>query len=407
MRRWWRGRGWAAIAAFVFLAACASPAPSASQGPSPSGSESPSASRSPSLAIAWELVNVESLDTPGDLVIEDAYAGPTRVVITGQITGQAADPIGHPEPRAWYSDDGRTWYRSQIELGGADSPLAFDIRTIFVAGDRLYGFGDGFANAGSDQMLSVLFESTDGGATWAQVSNAVLPSGGLVRDVVAGGPGYVAVGAAARSQGVGMGEMIWTSPDGRNWEPIAQGDGTGVIGLGYFDAVAEHDGILIAVGNNFAPGHIGNWTSTNGLDWVETGGPPGTRSHDVTWAEAWLIVGDGSPPGDLSSQVPVVERSADDGATWQRDTLPPGNARTIWRIVATPDGLLAVGDGIDHAVAWQSTESTNWTLVQLPQPAGKSTGVTATVFRDRLLVAGDFRADRATLPVVWLSPSDQ
>ena len=99
---------------------------------------------------------------------------------------------------------------------------------------------------------------TPGPITWD-----VLQGPGQLSDVASTGALLVAVGLAGSNVETGDAAGVWTSPDGRTWEPakVAQPAGTMV-------AVAAEPGRLVAVGTvEDGTGGPAAWTSVDGRTW--------------------------------------------------------------------------------------------------------------------------------------------
>ncbi len=387
--------------------------------PSPSGVV---ASPAP-FGEAWQQVTIEPADTPGDYVVEGGYAGETRTVLVGMIAGPAAQAAGHTTPAAWYSDDGVTWHRSEVVVADESAPLVrldvFDLNTVFPGPDRLYGFGTAVQTGGpvsGSENLSVLFESTDGGATWVQVTDASPPTGGFVRDVAAGGPGYVAVGDRGLPAEQGQGERIWTSVDGLDWHGLgdpADGQPRGlVLASGGLSAVAEHDGTLMAVGTTLGdfPDTGAVLVSHDGTVWSPLDIPSGMVPRDVAWsASGWTIVGEigrQTQSGDVVTSVTAAAawRSMDDGLTW-RQVIDGGGGTPILSVNAGKEGLVAAGDGTRSAYAYTSVDGEHWEEHRLAAgPLANESARLALVTGQGLLVAGNGRSPSAArLPLAWIS----
>lgn len=168
----------------------------------------------------------------------------------------------------WYSDDLATWNRVSDEavvpldsveivlerpagqvVGG---PLGF----LVTHSGGYYVFADGARG------LAAVFVSEDG-VTWTQ-SEIREPDEWdslNVEAVIAGGPGWVAVGET------GGDGRIWVSEDGLEWETIALPEFKGVT-LNY---VSEANGLLTVAGtagNRFArDADARSWISEDGLTW--------------------------------------------------------------------------------------------------------------------------------------------
>ena len=171
-----------------------------------------------------------------------------------------------------------------------------------------------------------------------------------VRDVISGGPGYIAVGGGS-STGLDMKALIWLSEDGRTWQPATL-EGDAVNGL--IEGVsAIPAGGYVAVGRDFGgPGRPDNapanalvWRSDDGSTWTRVKSHKsftGSVMYDVTSA-AGRVVAVGCK-ADFHCREGRVWTSSD-GTGWQvAETLPMAPFA-----VAANGGLVAAG-GIDDAV---------------------------------------------------------
>jgi hypothetical protein len=373
--------------------------------------QSPGASRSSALTTAtpeplghsWQQVEVEPAATAEELGAVAGYVGPSRVVLTGQGSGSAAGR--RYGPAAWYSDDWVAWHRSRIIEADAAGVDANDLGAILRIGDRLVAFGRaGFSAADGSGSFSVRFESTNGGATWVQMTEGTAPAGGWVTDAAAGGPGYVAVGDTGQSQGPGAGIRVWTSVDGVRWRLAARQDP--LLLAGALTAIAAHDGMLMAVGT-LAGGAQGGiiLTSRDGVAWQSLTAPAGLVLDDVTWAAgAWIVIGEG--------EAAAIWRSTDDGRSWTVINLP-GDFDVVRSVEAAENRIMAVGDmqieGRIVVVAWTSVDGLHWDSHVLDAgKIGLAEGVFGLVAHDRLLAVGSaLRLNGFSLPVAWISPAGQ
>ncbi len=390
-------------------------------GKSPQPTASGPVSSPPPFGVVWQQVTIEPPDTRGDYVVQGGYAGPTRTVLVGQVAGPAADSMGHTTPAAWYSDDDVTWHRSQVILAEQTDPLVTpsigDLSVVFAAGQHLYAFGEAVETGGpinGTHYWSAQFESADGGATWEELARGTPPTGGFVRDVTIGGPGYVAVGDGGATLGENAGVRIWTSTDGINW--TAMGDPqTGqprglVLAVGGLRAVAEHDGTLMAVGTTLRQdGTTGLLvTSTNGVDWRQLDLPQNVVLEDVTWADGTWIAGGLGFDSDLAGKVvPAIYRSLDDGGSWEVAPLRGLSGTRVFSVAPGSIGMVAVSDGLQQPVAWTSGAGVTWVGHALSNGPfhGVQPALALTTPRG-LLVAGNGRsANGDRLPVAWFSPT--
>jgi len=127
--------------------------------------------------------------------------------------------------------------------------------------------------------------------------------------IVPGGEGLIAIGFDG-----GFGSILWTSADdGRTWTDITPAEFTS-IGIA---SVVEFGGVLVGVGRG------------------------DTIDVDAQEAAAYL---------------------SDDGVTWRKVTKAEDMVGQLIDVVATDDGLFAVGGvvGADAAGIWHSTDAENW-----------------------------------------------
>ncbi len=392
---WLRGRApelaWTRIAAVAAVAGVAlvvgiaigtsglvhvwkSPQPTASGAPGPFGE-------------TWEQVTVDP--TTGRYVI-GGFAGQDRVVLTGKepASGPSIDGLG---PAAWYSDDWVTWHQSKVVVTGGSNVEVSDLGPVVQVGNRLVAMARAYttvvsAGKTAGQALSVPFTSTDGGATWVQATDATPASGGWVRDVVAAGHLYVAVG----EDGTTSGGRIWTSSDGLHWASVEATDA--LAGSGLLTAIAEHDGTLMVVGQlagNQPQGLI--LVSPDGLHWTRAASTGLDSAIDITWSDGgWLAAGTG------------LSRSTDDGATWDAIELPPGDSGG-WPLSRSSRGIVAVQDVFDQQGVLVSTDGSTWDWH--PLTSRGSGGINVVLARDGRILAAGYASDNQGLPVAWISPA--
>ena len=251
-------------------------------------------------------------------------------------------------------------------------------------------------------------------AGWVRISNndAVFGTDGrqAMLDVVAGGPGFVAVGYENRNA------AVWTSTDGLVWERVPhRRERFGGEGNQQMSAVATAGPGLVAVGTDNDDAAI--WTSPDGLDWtrVATDDPDlrgdGTQFiTDVTGVRNGIVAVGGGGSG------PVAFRSTD-GLDWERIELV-GEARGdevslfINRILEHDGGLIAVGQGFGEqtgmrAIVWRSDDGGSWSrlLTDPDDPAGPSAALRDVVAGGPGLVGvGSEVGDQAP---IWVSADDE
>jgi hypothetical protein len=153
-----------------------------------------------------------------------------------------------------------------------------------------------------------------------------------VRDVTAGGPGYVAVGRSypagddSTYDESGWTPAIWTSVDGVSWEVVPDLDALGPADL---HAVASGpNGMLLALGldmRGYGPDEepatdLGMWSSPDGVTWTRIPAPPNHWLIDVVATqEEWLVVG--AAAGVDADGTHTVWRSSD-LESWSASELP-------------------------------------------------------------------------------------
>ena len=316
-------------------------------------------------------------------------------------------PWGTPPRAAWYSDDDVTWHRSEIRLEKASTTAAYDLTLVFPSGPVLYAIGTGGVPLPDEStaLTSIEFRSTDGGASWTQLPSGNAPRA-VLRDVVAGGPGFVAVGdrgtLAAQPE-------IFTSTDGVTWRGLGDPPSGAVPGIdvpGVLTAVAEHDGTLMAVGarRDMVGGVI--LTSRDGLTWRSLPAPEGMVPSDLTWTSgSWVVVGYVPKSADAAASTPMAWQSTD-GKAWTQVPMDARGATNASSVSGSGWGIVAAGDWGQHAVAWTSGGGGAWVAHALDGGSFNETAASlALVTRRGLLVTGSGNAAFGRLPVAWFSPT--
>jgi hypothetical protein len=279
----------------------ASASASASPSPSASASASPSEPAGP-IEVAWE--RAEGLEPEANVLAVSFADG--RWIALGQV---------NPEAAIWTSDDGRTWTRAEIESTRAENEVTA-VTDMAELDGRLVAIG-AFGLMNSDQSAWMTWTSDDGGATWTERRDG--PPTQALTAIVAGGPGLVGAG----SNYVGTtpyDSWIAVSADGATWELTEA-----IFPTSQILSLAVIDERIVAVGSVF----------------------------------------EGS-----SELVPAAWYSDDGGATWESGQVPgqvPGAGRTefVSEVVATDDGLAAIGGGNEGAKAWVSADGATWERVDI------------------------------------------
>ena len=240
--------------------------------------------------------------------------------------------------------------------------------------------------------------------------------GAWPRDVVAGGPGFVAVGSSspccadASFDDEPWEAVIWTSTDGADWTLVPDLASFGKAGLRAIDADAN--GTLVAVGYEVVPPAPDDrrnlfvmeaqaWRSTNGVDWFPVEGLDGAGLNDVVATpDGWTVAGevDGHPAifsspdlatwtvrtfdgfgpmqhlaasadGTVVATACIAETQdggcstaayvADDAGSWQQATTDMGFVNDV---IAWNGGFLTVGMNEDGTgvQTWSSVDGMAW-----------------------------------------------
>ena len=171
----------------------------------------------------------------------------------------------------------------------------------------------GVSDSGEDKE-AVIWTSPDG-QDWDRLSDGSLSGEGdqQINAITSGGPGLVAVGEETIDGDENA--AVWTSIDGTNWDRVEDPSGAlGGSGSQQISAVADSDVGLVAAGNEVLNG-------TNGALWVSADG--------TTWSRV--------PPAEIT-------------------TLADFGRQVVRALVTTQDGFVAFGwegrGGDDDADAW-------------------------------------------------------
>lgn len=355
----------------------ASGAPPASQEPGASGA--PEAPLDPAQ-LAWQPVK---LPPAGDLPPVSALNAVAYVPgLSWYAVGGACSRRGGPEetgpppsicaPAVLRSDDGVTWARvadvgDLSETEGRPGPAA-GMYDVVAGGPGLVAVGVSNVRDLDDPRVDIaepaVWVSTDGQA-WERVRDDDLDDGYMTAVTVLPDGSLVAVGAAP---GVGPQPAAWRSgPDGRSWERIPDAfDSPGQVIDGFVIDVATVGDAPIGIGfqgrrnaSTFSIGRDGRWVPTSAADAFDE--------------EAWY-------PQSIS---------VSDGGT-----------------------LVAVGSRLPHPephepdIAWRSSDGVSWelgrfepTIVDSGQPSGQGLSVVTSV--GDAFVAGGSQPEGP--PGLWLS----
>jgi hypothetical protein len=307
----------------------------------------------------------------------------------------------------WRVDESRTSER-KLWIGAlaAVAATVLIVAGVVVAANR--NSGDVVPSSASP---SPTFPQAPSRFDWSRVSDdtAGLRGDGHLSSVVAGGPGFVAVGSADSA-------AVWTSTDGARWSRVPHNDA--IFPSGDISSVIVGGPGLVAVGTDESEGShdAAVWTSPDGVTWSRGshdeavfGGPGDQLMFDVAIGGPGLVaVGHDSTTG-------AAVWTSVDGIIWSRvpptDSIPSGDREdSMSSVTAGGPGLVAVGSNNDDDYAtipavWTSPDGINWSVVPgEPAFSGGSAGYpqisSVTTGGPGLVAVGwiDYHA------AVWTSP---
>lgn len=276
--------------------------------------------------------------------------------------GTVEDGVGKSTGVVWASGDGLSWTKTAVLPSGSMRAVTTDGEVLVAA-----GHATGVTHGGETQNPVAAFWRSRDGRTWERAPDQpelVIGAAPFedswwtgLNGLVAGGPGFVAVGATRAG-----GATVWTSVDGLGWRRSATlGDAT------MLDVVVGGPG-LVATGATGGPHSEGRvWTSRDGITWTAaTGLPPGELS--TLAGQGRILVGAGWGPTVWQSQDGLSWTSAPDQTALRRRINDEG----IWAVVGTPGAFVGVGaaacpDALEPcAAAWTSADGLRWERTQLP-----------------------------------------
>lgn len=219
------------------------------------------------------------------------------------------------------------------------------------------------------------------------------------------GFGWLAAGSVLEPAG-GSNAMVWGSPDGRSWSPVALvgADDAAAWGL------ASRDGLAMAFGRSGGGdgADAGIWLSEDGDEWsaVEAdalGGDGRQQAFDgAMTADAMVVIG--SEQLD-DSAAPVVWASRD-GRSWARAEVPVEEGDAFAAVAAGPSGFVVAGRGDDDGVVWVSADGARWRRVADPAMGGAGTQAVYDVAAGPtgFVAVGTYTSEgAASAPASWTS----
>jgi len=226
-----------------------------------------------------------------------------------------------------YSAEGVHWHAGPSVQQQTSDPL--DIRGVFEGPDGLLAVEE--AGACGDSWVEGLLTSLDG-VTWQAVDMGKAFGKAVIWNVSGGSTGVVATDT--------IGQAVWTSRDGQNWQPVKLD--TPAFALSRID-----DGTAFSAGYVL----VGSTELT------------GARSCGATTADP-----SASPPPTPPLRIPAVWWSSD-GGNWVKAELP-GAKTEPWiqmSVQRLDDHTLAAFDYYDNAQhVWVSSDGRTWKPLAQP-----------------------------------------
>ena len=366
--------------------------------------------------FVWTRIEDPALGGEGTQAISTMTHTPDGLLAGGHDGSDAA---------VWTSVDGREWHRVADEagvFGSGSSPFgAQGRRTIggFASlGTRTIAFGTECGDFSKPVVVCFgVVWITDDGETWDRTTthDGAMPITGewvwwgeWEGDFAAGRIGMTA--AATTDLGfVVVGDGIWTSPNGLEW------DRQEMVGTDLFDILATDDGLLL-VGED--DGSAAAWKSQYGRVWqpatVEMGSDAGVGLASTRFSSVVAVdngfVAVGSHARDYGFDVAFWQSA--DGADWNLTRIGTwGLHEDMNGVVAIGSTVIAVGSEAytgGRAAVWTSGDG-GLTWIKVPNtdgvfghfdseqfPSGAHTVITVD---DRIVVGGHNAGDAG----VWIA----
>jgi hypothetical protein len=221
----------------------------------------------------------------------------------------------------------------------------YDFTALASANGLLVAVGED-----GEEFDPVIWTSSDG-RHWQTADFADAHDGAQVNDVVAGGPGFVAVGGQYMDDA--FSGVVWVSSDGQSWQRV---DADAFVGQG-LDRVASVGGNLVA----FSTQGGGVVTSSDGMSWT-TSSDPGA----IAVANGLLgLASDGSTLWAFTGSGKIDVWRTTDGLTWTQTTTIPGSQGTEQAAAGVgSNGMVLVALSYHHDspvwTTWFSTDGVAW-----------------------------------------------
>ena len=284
---------------------------------------------------------------------------------------------------SWTSPDGLIWTPTGFESNGQGRPL-----DVIAAGPGLVAVGA--VGPPGESTRKAVWTSSDGATTWQRVlEEPAALLGGTLFSVATQDGRLVAIGTHGECD-----EVAFWSDDGVEWQAGAIILDPILCASPVYDVIGGPTGFL-AVGSVLSV-NAGVWTSPDGETWTEHSiGSGGRMGSVVATDDGFVAVGaetfifidyeDTIVFGEVPARVGYVWTSPD-GISWQQTTV--SDSLALDELVAAPDGtLIAFGRTEAGAAAWRSTDGIRWELI--PDSGMRTNLVGGPVLDDdRLVVVG-------------------
>ena len=258
------------------------------------------------------------------------FVGVLVLLVAGCAQSQAAStmsplvPTPSPVPASAVPTDLASPTRSAVaSQAGTLTDLAWiplsglDLRGAFVANGAASGSTTVLLGADTKTGALAAWTSTDGGHWQRHWLDGATFGGGIPQAIVAGGPGFVALGWNI-TPGLDTHPVVWTSSNGVDWS--ADPDRSGRFDEDLTAVAATPSSIVVATCCT-ASGGPSLRTSSDGIAWLDTTPPAAAhagRFHLAAAGNAYLAVASVDAGNLVGGTVLTAWRSAD-GQTWTRD----------------------------------------------------------------------------------------
>lgn len=202
---------------------------------------------------------------------------------------------------------------------------------------------------------------------WQRAETPFTPTDLELWDVVAGGPGFIAVGGGFEpDHDVGT-AAIWVSQDGRTWQSVAL---LGEAATGIPRSITATPEGFVAVGSGCCPDRAAVWLSRDGLAWERLPDQPAfahTAMLGVSWQDDGLVAVGCSAQLECFSGLAWTSQ---DGRTWSEPVvldMLPGDVATTTR------GTFALGSSEAYegsAALALNVDGSTWSESSVIAPSG-------------------------------------